>query len=45
TPENFPNAQKQYSRTITLPLWPDMTEDMVSYVIECIQKAGREHHT
>ena len=44
TPENFPNAQKQYSRTITLPLWPDMTEDMVSYVIECVKKTGGEHH-
>ena len=44
TAENYPNAQRQYSRTITLPLWPDMSEDMVSYVIECVQKAGREHH-
>ena len=44
TAENYPNAQRQYSRTITLPLWPDMSEDMVSYVIECVLKAGREHH-
>ncbi|MBO7637552.1 MAG: DegT/DnrJ/EryC1/StrS family aminotransferase, partial [Treponema sp.] len=44
TAENYPNAQKQYSRTITLPLWPDMSDEMVSYVIECVQKAGREHH-
>lgn len=44
TPENFPNAQKQYSRTISLPLWPDMSDEMVSYVIECVTETGSAHH-
>ncbi|MBO4320600.1 MAG: DegT/DnrJ/EryC1/StrS family aminotransferase, partial [Treponema sp.] len=44
TPENFPNAQSQYSRTISLPLWPDMSDEMVSYVIECVTETGSAHH-
>lgn len=44
TAESFPNAEKQYSRTITLPLWPDMSDEMVSYVIECVRKTGGKHH-
>ncbi|MBO7638090.1 MAG: DegT/DnrJ/EryC1/StrS family aminotransferase [Treponema sp.] len=44
TAENFPNAQRQYSRTTTLPLWPDMSDEMVSYVIECVKKTGGKHH-
>ena len=44
TPENFPEAEKKYSRTITIPLWPDMTDQMVSEVIETVIKIGRENH-
>lgn len=42
--ENYPNAERQYSRTISIPLFPDMTEEMVDYVIETIKQIGLENH-
>ncbi|MCR5080397.1 MAG: DegT/DnrJ/EryC1/StrS family aminotransferase [Treponema sp.] len=44
TAENFPEAEKKYLETISLPLWPDMSEEMTDYVIECVQKTGEKHH-
>lgn len=44
TAENFPEAEKKYLETITLPLWPDMSEEMTDYVIECVKKTGEKHH-
>lgn len=44
TKENFPEAAKQYKSTITIPLWPDMTEEMVQMVISAVKKIGTEHH-
>ncbi len=44
TAENYPNAEEQYSRTITIPLFPDMTDEMTEYVIETVKKIGRENH-
>ena len=44
TAENFPNAENQYSKTISIPLFPDMTKDMVEYVIETVKKIGKEYH-
>ncbi|MCF0242432.1 MAG: DegT/DnrJ/EryC1/StrS family aminotransferase [Treponema sp.] len=34
---NFPNAEKQYSQTISLPIWPEMSDEDINYVIECIK--------
>ena len=42
--KNFPNAQRQYKRTITLPLWPDMTESMARQVISAVKKIGEANH-
>lgn len=42
--DNFPNAEGKYLETISLPLWPDMTEDMTDYVIECVKAVGEKHH-
>lgn len=42
--ENFPNAEEKYLETISLPLWPDMTEEMTDYVIECVKVVGEKHH-
>lgn len=42
--ENFPNAEQKYIETISLPLWPDMTEEMTDYVIECVKATGEKHH-
>ncbi|MBQ0002520.1 MAG: DegT/DnrJ/EryC1/StrS family aminotransferase [Treponema sp.] len=44
TPENYPNAQSQFIRTITLPLWPDMTDEMAYDTIEAVKKIGSEYH-
>ena len=42
--KNFPNAESQYQRTITLPLWPDMTEKMAEDVISAVKKIGEANH-
>jgi len=44
TPENFPEASMKYKSTITLPLWPDMTGDMVKRVIDTVIKTGNRHY-
>lgn len=43
TPDKFPNAESHYQRTITLPLWPDETEEMADYVIKTVIETGRKH--
>ena len=42
--ENFPNAERHFQNTITLPLWPDMTEEMIGLVIEKVKSAGEKFH-
>lgn len=42
--KNFPNAEKQYKRTISLPLWPDMTEEMAKTVVAAVKKIGDANH-
>ena len=44
TEENFPNAEYNYSHTISLPLWPDMTEEMAETVIKAVLETGKENH-
>ena len=44
TKENFPNAENNYANTITLPLWPDMTEEMALTVIKTVLETGKENH-
>ena len=44
TADKFPNAQNQFLKTITLPLWPDMTESQVLKVVERVKKIGEAHH-
>ena len=44
TKENFPNAENQFIRTITLPLWPDMTDEMAYDTIHAVIKIGSENH-
>ncbi len=44
TKENFPNAEKQYISTITIPLWPNMTNEMVNLVIQAVLEIGKEYH-
>ena len=44
TAENYPNAEAQYQKTISIPLFPDETEEQSDYVIETIRKIGMENH-
>ena len=41
--ENYPNAEKQYITTISLPLWPDMTDEMADEVIRKVIQTGEKH--
>jgi dTDP-4-amino-4,6-dideoxygalactose transaminase len=43
TASSFPNAEEHYKETISLPLWPDMTEQDAQFVIDCVQKVGTQH--
>ena len=44
TAENYPNAEAQYQRTISIPLFPDESPEQSDYVIETIRKIGLENH-
>ncbi|MCR5698886.1 MAG: DegT/DnrJ/EryC1/StrS aminotransferase family protein [Treponemataceae bacterium] len=41
--KNFPNCEKHFLRTVTLPLWPDMSEDMVEKVIDVVIQTGKKY--
>jgi len=43
TAENYPNAEDQYSRTISIPLYPDMTKEQAQLVIDTITRIGKEN--
>mgnify|MGYP001454542954 CR=1 FL=1 len=38
-PGSCPNAESYYSKAVTIPLYPDMTDRQVSYVISKVKKA------
>jgi dTDP-4-amino-4,6-dideoxygalactose transaminase len=44
TAENYPNAERHYATTITLPLWPDMSDEMIHMVINAIKQTGAVNH-
>lgn len=44
SPRDFPNAEDNYQRTLSLPLWPDMTEDTAQRVIDAVISTGKEHY-
>lgn len=44
TAKNYPNAETQYSQTISIPLYPDMPQEQVDYVINTVIKIGTENH-
>lgn len=41
--EDFPNAAQKYDTSITLPLWPDMTQEMILQVIKTVIAVGNNH--
>lgn len=44
TAENFPNAEKQYSQTISIPLWPKMSGSDMQKVINAVKSIGENSH-
>ncbi len=40
----FPNAARRYDTTITLPLWPDMDEQMITHVTDTVISLGKERY-
>ncbi len=44
TAENYPVAEDHYSRTISIPLYPDMTEQDAQLVIDSVKQIGMENH-
>ena len=43
TAENYPQAENHYQRTISIPLYPDMTEDAAQLVIDTVTQIGMEN--
>ena len=44
TAENYPNAERQYCTTISIPLFPDMTQEQAELVIQTVKQIGLENH-
>lgn len=42
--ENFPNADEHSRNTISLPIFPDMSDDEVMLVIDAVRSVGEAHH-
>lgn len=43
TKENYPNAERQYNQTISIPLYPDMSDEQAQLVIDTVTKIGNEN--
>ena len=43
TAQNYPNAENQYNATISIPLFPDMTDKQAQLVIDTVTKIGSEN--
>ncbi|WP_149554294.1 DegT/DnrJ/EryC1/StrS family aminotransferase [Treponema pectinovorum] len=44
TAKNFQNAERHFQNTITIPLWPAMSDEMVQAVIQAVIKTGNKYH-
>jgi dTDP-4-amino-4,6-dideoxygalactose transaminase len=42
--QDFPHALRQFETTISLPLWPGMTEDQISRVIQTVIDTGKANY-
>ena len=42
-PGDFPNAEREYRRIVSLPIYPDMTDEDVDYVIRCVDHVISSH--
>ncbi len=41
---HFPNAEQHYNETISIPLFPDMDEQSIDFVVDCIKQIGEKYH-
>ena len=41
--KDFPNCETHFQRTISLPLWPDMSDEMTEKVIETVIRTGKKY--
>lgn len=41
---DYPNAQKRFETSLTLPFWPGMTQDMVQKVVDTVISLGRKYY-
>lgn len=41
-PDDFPNALKKYQQTVSLPIYPDLTEEQVNRVINAVIQTGKD---
>ncbi|MBR5401959.1 MAG: DegT/DnrJ/EryC1/StrS aminotransferase family protein [Treponema sp.] len=44
TAQAYPNAERQYQATISIPLFPDMTDEQAQLVIDTVKQIGAENH-
>ena len=42
--KDFPNADKQFQKSLSIPLWPGMNEEQINKVINAVIKIGKEHY-
>lgn len=42
-PTDFPVAEKEYNRSLSLPIYPDMTQEEIQRVIEAVSAVCEEH--
>lgn len=45
TAQNFPNAERHYNTTISIPLFPDMTDEQAQLVIDTVTKIGNDNRS
>ena len=45
TAENYPNAETQYNTTISIPLFPDMTDEQAQLVIDTVTEIGNNNRS
>jgi dTDP-4-amino-4,6-dideoxygalactose transaminase len=40
-PGDFPNAYHNQGRILSLPIYPEMTDEMIQYVVNCVAEFQR----
>ncbi len=41
---HFPNAEQHYNETISIPLFPDMDNQSIDFVVDCVKQIGEKYH-